>query len=169
MTMSDLICVMRDGRIVQYGTQKEIYGRPRNTYVAGFVGEPRMSMVKGGLEQHAEDVVFVTPDVRIGLGSARSLGLVDGAWPSVTLGVRSEDVVVHPGAPVAGRTAFPATVGLMEPVGSDTFVELDIGGATIVARVDADLELSLGQPVTAELRPKGIHLFDSVAGDRIVA
>lgn len=168
MTMSDLICVMRDGRIVQYGTQAEVYGRPRNTYVAGFVGEPRMSMLPGTLEHGADTVAFVTPGVRIDLGPASALGLADGAWPSVTLGVRSEDVLVHPGSSSPGRSTFPATVGLMEPIGSDTFVELDIGGATIVARIDADLELDLGQRVNAQLRPKGIHLFDT-EGDRIVA
>jgi len=57
----------------------------------------------------------------------------------------------------------------MEPIGSDTFVELDIGAATIVARVEPDLPISLGQPVWAELRPSSIHLFARESGERIVA
>ncbi len=169
MTLSDLICVMRDGKPVQYGPQNDVYGKPRNTYVAGFVGKPRMSMLTGGLEQGADAVTFANPDLRIDLGPAAGLGLKDGSWPEVTLGVRSEDVLVHPADAPTGRTTFPAIVGLMEPIGSDTFVELTAGGSTIVARVDADLPLELGQPVTAELRRKAIHLFDAPAGDRIVA
>ncbi len=169
MTLSDLICVMRDGRPIQYGTQAEIYGKPRNLYVAGFVGKPSMSMLTGTLEHGADSVAFVNPTLRIDLGPAAGLGLVDGTWPSVTLGIRSEDVLVHTDGTAGGQGTFEATVGLTEPIGSDTFVELDAGGATVVARVDADLPLQLGQRVVAELRPKGIHVFDSEAGDRIVA
>ncbi len=57
----------------------------------------------------------------------------------------------------------------MEPIGSDTFVELDVGGPTIVARVSPDLPISLGQAVTAELRRSSIHIFAKGTGERIVA
>jgi multiple sugar transport system ATP-binding protein len=62
---------------------------------------------------------------------------------------------------------FSAVVGLTEPIGSDTFAELDAGEASIVARVDPDLPLSLGQPVSARLRRSGIHLFDTETGERV--
>ena len=169
MTLSDLICVMRDGKIVQSGTQSEIYGKPRNMYVAGFVGKPRMTLLDGSLEHHADGVAFVSADTRIELGPAAELGLVEGSWSSVTLGVRAEDVIVHTNGAQAGRATFPATVGLMEPIGSDTFVELDVGASTIVTRVTPDLPISLGQPVSAELRRPGIHLFARESGERIVA
>jgi multiple sugar transport system ATP-binding protein len=169
MTLSDLIAVMRDGKLVQYGTQHQVYRKPANTYVATFVGKPRMSLVGGALEHAADGVTFVTPDLRIELGPAAALGLRDGAWPSVVLGVRAEDVVVHPNGTASGIATFPATVGLMEPIGSDTFVELDLGAETIVARVSPDLPLTLGQSVAAELRPSGIHLFEHEHGERIVA
>ena len=96
MTLSDLICVMRDGKIVQSGSQGDIYGKPRSLYVAEFVGKPKMSLLDGSLERGADGVAFVSPDVRIDLGSAAALGLADGAWPTVVLGVRAEDVVLHP-------------------------------------------------------------------------
>src|SRR3954464_63668 len=67
MTLSDLIAVMRDGKIVQFGPQAEIYGKPRNEYVATFVGKPKMSLVEGMLEYRADDVDFVGPGIRIGL------------------------------------------------------------------------------------------------------
>jgi multiple sugar transport system ATP-binding protein len=169
MTLSDLICVMRDGKIVQSGTQQEIYGKPRNLYVAGFVGKPKMSLLGGKLEHHADGVTFVGVDTRIELGTVAALGLADGAWPSVVLGVRSEDVIVHTNGSAVGRGTFSASIGLMEPIGSDTFVELDIGDRQVVARVSPDLPISLGQPVSAELRPSGIHLFDQETGERIVA
>ena len=96
MTLSDLICVMREGKIVQSGSPTDIYTKPSNLYVAGFVGKPRMSLLVGSLEQGADAVTFVTPDLRIDLGRGADLGLADGPWPDVTLGVRAEDVIVEP-------------------------------------------------------------------------
>jgi multiple sugar transport system ATP-binding protein len=169
MTLSDVICVMRDGKIVQSGTQQEIYGKPRNLYVAGFVGKPKMSLLRGSIEQHADGVAFVGPRTRIELGPAAALGLADGSWSNVVLGVRAEDVIVRTNGATGGRNRVAATIGLMEPIGSDTFVELAVAGATIVARVSPDLPLALDQPVSVELRPTGIHLFAEETGERIVA
>jgi multiple sugar transport system ATP-binding protein len=169
MTLSDLICVMREGKIVQSGSPREIYGRPRNLYVAGFVGKPKMSLLVGSLDRGDDGVAFANPDVRIELGSAAELGLADGDWPRVALGVRAEDVTIQPVASQTGRVTFPSTVGLMEPIGSDTFVELLVGDATIVARVDPDTAVAPSQPVSAMLRPGGIHLFSRDTGERIVA
>ena len=169
MTLSDLIAVMRDGKIVQFGPQAEIYGKPRNEYVATFVGKPKMSLVEGALEYHADDVDFVGPGIRIGLGGRGALGLREGQWPSVSLGVRAEDVKIvgHTAAGTPG--SFEATVQLLEPIGSDTFVELAVGPAAIVARVDPDLVLEIGQAVRAEMAPSRIHLFERANGDRINA
>ena len=69
MSLSDLIAVMRDGKVVQLGTTREVYRNPRDLYVATFVGKPKMSLVDGALERSNGDVVFVSPDLRIALGS----------------------------------------------------------------------------------------------------
>ena len=126
MTLSDLICVMRDGKIIQAGSQSEIYTKPRNIYVAEFVGKPRMSLVKGALEHGADGVTFVGQGLRIDLGPAAELQLSNAAAPAVVLGVRAEDVIVSTDSDASG---FAATVGLTEPIGSDTFVELEAGEA----------------------------------------
>ena len=78
MSLSDLIAVMRDGKVVQLGTAREVYRNPRDLYVATFVGKPKMSLVDGALERSNGEVMFVSPDLRIGLGSAAELGLQDG-------------------------------------------------------------------------------------------
>jgi multiple sugar transport system ATP-binding protein len=169
MTLSDLIAVMRDGKLVQFGTQHEVYRRPANTYVATFVGKPKMSLVEGTLEHHDGAVDFVGPALRISLGAPEALGLVDGAHARVALGVRAEDVRIQLNGTAETPRTFNATVGLMEPIGSDTFVELVVGEATIVARAAPDIEVALGQPVRAELMPGRIHLFDLESGNRLVA
>ncbi len=167
MTLSDLICVMRDGKIVQSGSQAEIYTRPRTMYVAEFVGKPRMSLVDGSLERGADGVTFVGKGLRIDLGPAAALGLRDGTAPESVLGVRAEDVIVTTDTSNVVSPGFAAKVGLTEPIGSDTFVELEAGETSIVARVDPDLSLALDQPVVARLRRSGIHLFDHETGERI--
>jgi multiple sugar transport system ATP-binding protein len=167
MTLSDLICVMRDGKIIQSGTQAEIYTKPRTMYVAEFVGKPRMSLVEGSLEHGADAVTFVGAGLRIELGPPSGVGLGDRTAPAVVLGVRAEDVIVATETSTVVSPGFEAKVGLMEPIGSDTFVELEAGATSIVARVDPDLSLALDQPVTARLRRSGIHLFDAGSGERI--
>jgi multiple sugar transport system ATP-binding protein len=169
MTLSDLIAVMRDGKLVQFGSQHEIYRRPANTYVATFVGKPKMSLLEGDLEHHDGSVDFVGPNLRIPLGSPASIGLADGDHRRVALGIRAEDVRIQlDGAPDTPRT-FGAEVGLMEPIGSDTFVELAVGASTIVARAAPDIDVALGQTVRADMAPGRIHLFDLGSGERLVA
>ncbi|MEV0129666.1 ABC transporter ATP-binding protein [Dactylosporangium sp. NPDC050688] len=164
MTLSDLIAVMRDGKLVQYGTQHEVYGKPRDMYVATFLGKPRMSLIEGSLERHADEVVFTAPGLRLGLGTAASIGLHDGEWPRVAAGLRAEDVSL--GAP--GALSFDAQVALLEPIGSDTFVELEVGGATVVARVPPEDPVAVGDRVTAVIKPGRVHLFDLDSTERIV-
>ena len=135
MTLSDLIAVMRDGKLVQFGTQDEIYRRPRDTYVATFVGKPRMSLVEGALE--------------VGDGRARLRRRRPPRRPRHARRARAR--TARPGARGDGRArrgraghpdrsggpppgSFPATVQLLEPIGSDTFVELAGGSGARSSR-----------------------------------
>jgi multiple sugar transport system ATP-binding protein len=136
-------------------------------YVAEFVGKPRMSLVDGSLERGAAGVTFVSAGLRIDLGPAAAIGLGDESPPDVVMGVRAEDVIVATDPSTVSSSGFEARVGLTEPIGSDTFVELEAGEASIVARVDPDLSLALDQPVAARLRRSGIHLFAKDSGERI--
>lgn len=167
MTLSDIIAVMRDGKLVQAGTQAEIYGRPQHLYVATFVGKPRMGLLEGTLVAEGTDVAFEGHGVRFTLGSAEALGLDGTASPEVTLGIRAEDLAIRlDAAAPRGPRMFEATVQLLEPIGSDTYVELSVGPTSLVSRAAPDLPLRLGQPVTVEASGR-IHLFDRATGQRI--
>jgi multiple sugar transport system ATP-binding protein len=167
MTLSDRIAVMRDGKLVQFGSQEEIYRRPRDTYVATFVGKPRMSLVEGELVGEADTVALVADGLRLPLGSPARLGTAAASSKRVVVGVRAEDVRLHVVEDAVADGAVAATVALLEPVGSDTFVELDVGGTSIVARVAPDLPLRIGQPVAVRLPSERMHLFDAETGLRL--
>jgi multiple sugar transport system ATP-binding protein len=171
MTLSDAIAVMSEGKLVQYGTQSEVYSRPRNIYVANFVGKPKMSMVNGRLEADADAFQFVSDDgaMKVRIGRPGEVRLGDADHGRVALGIRAEDVHVSTnGASDSGRS-FEATVGLREPIGSDTFIELVAGEAMVVARAAPDFEVGLGQAVTGEISAGRMHLFALETGERINA
>jgi multiple sugar transport system ATP-binding protein len=166
MTLSDVIAVMRDGRVVQAGPQAEIYGRPAHLYVATFVGKPRMGLLQGTLVADGAEVAFAGEGVRIGLGTPESQGLDGRTAGEVTLGVRAEDLRIRLDTDAAGPRVFDATVQLLEPIGSDTYVEVSVGSTSLVSRVAPDLPVTLGQPVKVEAAGR-IHLFDRASGDRL--
>ena len=128
-----------------------------------------MSLVEGDLEHHDGSVEFV------GAGHAgrsrrpAAIGLAEGDHRRVALGIRAEDVRIQLNGAADGPRTFGAQVGLMEPIGSDTFVELAVGPSTIVARAAPDIDVTLGQNVRAELTPGRVHLFDLESGNRLVA
>jgi multiple sugar transport system ATP-binding protein len=167
MVLSDLIAVMRDGKIVQYASQQEIYSKPANLYVATFVGKPKMSLIEGRLEYHDDGVSFIAPSINLNLGQARELSL-DGSTSGrqVVAGFRAEDVGIVDGD-LQGPTTFRALVSLDEPIGSDTFVELSVESSTIVARVSPDRKPAIGGTVTVTVSPAKVHLFDPATGARI--
>jgi multiple sugar transport system ATP-binding protein len=84
------------------------------------------------------------------------------------MGIRAEDVRVLVDEVDAPAGSFGATVALLEPIGSDTFVELQAGEATMVARVAPDVRLEIGQKVRAMPAPGRVHLFERQGGTRII-
>ncbi|HEX2682151.1 MAG TPA: ABC transporter ATP-binding protein, partial [Candidatus Dormibacteraeota bacterium] len=166
MVLSDLIAVMRDGKVVQYASQQEVYAKPTNLYVATFVGKPKMSLIQGRLENEDDAVYFVGPSMKLRLGAPREINLNGSEASEVVAGVRAEDVGILDGD-VIGPTTFRAVVSLHEPIGSDTFVELAIDGVTVVSRVAPDRRPPIGQTVTASVSAAKVHLFDAVSGARI--
>jgi multiple sugar transport system ATP-binding protein len=168
MSLSDLIAVMKDGKVVQFGPQEEIYLRPLSLYVATFVGRPRMSLLHGSLGASGSAAVFTGDGIRLTLPDRAASAGGSGQRDAV-LGVRAEDValsVLAAGAQ-AGPNELQGTIVLLEPMGSDTFVEVQVASQSIVARVSPSLALSLGQNVALTLKLDRLHLFDAQNEERI--
>jgi len=151
MTMADKIVVLNGGRIEQAGAPLELYDRPVNIFVAGFIGSPSMNMLPGVTEAGG---------VRAG-GALLPLpaGMKAAAGREVTYGIRPEHLAAGPG--------IEGTVAVVEPTGSETHVVLRAGGAEIVALFRDRVAFRPGDALSLAPDPAKVHLFDRGSGVRL--
>ena len=162
MTMADRIAVMNAGRIEQLGGPLEIYRRPATHFVAGFFGMPTMNFLDGSVASADGRAEFRGAGLTVALDGSTDAPL---GGRDVVLGVRSEHVLVVD-ASTPGAT--PATVSLIEPLGDATLLFFEHGGARrMVAKVDPDLPVSVGDGIHVTLDAANLHLFDAGNGDRL--
>jgi multiple sugar transport system ATP-binding protein len=157
MTMADRIVVMDRGLVQQVGPPLTVYGDPANRFVAGFFGVPAMNFIDGAVAAHGDTLRFEAAGGELDLGRRERAGA--GA---VTLGVRPEHVRLSPDG-----QGWPAAVSLIEPMGDETLVFLDYGGpASIVAKVDAEEKVAVGDRRRFGFRPDRLVFFDAATGER---
>jgi multiple sugar transport system ATP-binding protein len=153
MTMADTIVVMREGRIAQSGAPLDLYDRPADTFVAGFIGSPAMNLIEGeGLDGH-----LVAGELRI-----PAPGLPDGR--QVVWGLRPEHLLLGASPETPG---IEAVVKVVEPTGSETHLVAEAGGRDLVAVSRDRLALRPGDPVRLNPEPGRMHLFEPGSGQRI--
>ncbi|MCA0047403.1 sn-glycerol-3-phosphate ABC transporter ATP-binding protein UgpC [Mesorhizobium sp. B283B1A] len=152
MTMADKIVVMRDGRIEQVGAPLELFDRPANLFVAGFIGSPSMNLLKGVVRKGGVDIAGTLFPI------APNNAVQDGR--AVVYGVRPEHLEIHP-------DGVPAKISVVEPTGSETLVFLRFGDGEMVALFRERHDFKPGD--TLKLRPRldHIHLFDAETGKRL--
>jgi multiple sugar transport system ATP-binding protein len=157
MTLGDRVVVMKDGRVQQLGEPLELYGKPANKFVAGFIGSPAMNFIEvsisaanGALWAHAEGLRVRVPE-RIG----------PRAGGRVTLGVRPEALRLANGPDEgADDFSFPTEVDVVEPLGNEILLNFRAGGVPMVARVDPGTRVHAHQSVRFALDPARVHFFD---------
>ncbi|MBA0126196.1 sn-glycerol-3-phosphate ABC transporter ATP-binding protein UgpC [Haloechinothrix sp. YIM 98757] len=165
MTMGDRVALLDEGVVQQCGTPRELYERPANVFVAGFIGSPAMNLRQGRLTEHGADIGGMTvPVSRQARATAASDG--DGA---VTVGFRPEAIDL-----VGEDEGVAATVTLVEELGSDaycytTFRERESapGEVDVVARIDPRKPPAKGETVHLRVRPDETHVFSTATGARI--
>ncbi len=154
MTMADRIAVMNLGRLQQYGTPSDLYFKPTNVFVAGFIGSPPMNFVDGSLVEKDGGYVLDLGAFSIELPSDISDVLKKaGASTEVILGVRPEDITV-------GEGPYEGEVYVTEPLGKDLIVHIKVGDTILRALSGAQLKISPGSRVRFSIDIKRIHIFD---------
>ncbi|KHK98633.1 sugar ABC transporter ATP-binding protein [Microbacterium mangrovi] len=159
LTMGDRIAVLKDGLLQQVGTPRDLYEKPKNVFVAGFIGSPAMNLF--GVDLAEGGVRFGDLIVPV---EADTLGKAHGS--EVTIGVRPEDIQVsHDGQ------GLRVTVDLVEELGADGYLygHTTINGkrTDLVARVDGRNHPNAGEQVVLTPVPGHVHVFDIESGDRL--
>ncbi len=161
MTLADRIVALDAGVIQQVGPPLELYARPANRFVAGFIGSPKMNSLSGKVTATAKDHCTIRLDVGADLGVALGGQAIGEA---VTVGIRPEamQVYAHDGTIPEGVTALSAKVESVERLGNITFAYLDAGAADVVTvQVIGHSDLAGGQIVVAGLKADRVQVFNS--------
>jgi multiple sugar transport system ATP-binding protein len=149
MTLATRIAVMKGGVLQQLGTPHEVYNRPANTFVAGFMGSPRMNLVKAGLARQTGGLALECQEggsalVTIPLPAEVVPGALGAyAGREVIAGIRPEAVTLATEGMAAGplQRFVEARVEVIEPTGADTLAVIDLGGHEFTARLEPDVAL----------------------------
>ena len=152
MTMADKIVVMRDGRIEQVGAPLELFDKPANTFVAGFIGSPSMNLLNGTVKDGGVDVGGATLPLPKGAKADNGRKII--------YGIRPEHLQLE-------KSGVPVRVSVVEPTGSETLVFAKAGQADIVALFRERHEVKPKDELTLKPRIDRIHLFDAENGARI--
>jgi multiple sugar transport system ATP-binding protein len=153
MTMADQIVVMHDGRIEQTGSPLELYDRPANRFVAGFIGSPAMNFIEGTQKDGA---LVAANGARLPVAGA--IAANDGR--ALTYGIRPEHLDL-------ADDGFEAEVIVIEPTGSETQLFARLGQQEIVAIFRERHDFAPGQKIRLKPRAPVAHLFDASSGQRI--
>ena len=166
MTMGDRIVVMNQGVIQQVADPITLYDSPTNRFVAGFIGMPPMNAFEGTIVAEGEVLVFRQEAFSVPLPAAWRDALDPHVGRRVTFGIRPEDI----GSAVAeARGDLPrisATVDVIEPMGSESYIYLRTGNDTFVSRVDAHRKFAVGQQADLAVMMEKAHIFEA-DGDQV--
>ena len=165
MTMGDRVAVLKSGRLQQFSTPTELYDRPANAFVAGFIGSPAMNLFTAPRTTDGVQIGATTLE----LPRATMNRLADAGLETVTVGIRPEQLELR-----KDGTGFAVVVELVEELGSESYVYArGTGGSnpapvSFVARSASRSPAKLAENATMAVRPDAtVHLFHPVSGDRI--
>jgi len=158
MTMADRIVVMHDGIVEQIGAPLELYDRPANLFVAGFIGSPAMNFFKGRIGANGVSAFETADGVKLPLASRPAAG--DGK-PAI-YGIRPEHFALS-------DDGAPGEVVVVEPTGSEIQVAAKLGGHDIIAVFRERHDFRPGDKIRLKPDPKLVHLFDEATGKRLNA
>jgi multiple sugar transport system ATP-binding protein len=160
MTLADRIVLMRDGLIEQQGAPLDLFERPSSTFVAGFLGSPRMNFLPGMLALDGEERAIHLGDTRVPIAPQRRIdGAVDGQ--PVLLGLRPEHLTrAHGPAPAEGCFRCDATIELVQPTGSRSYATFRLAGSPVMAELQAHDVSRPGERVAIDINMARASIFD---------
>ena len=158
MTLADKIVVMHGGYIQQHGTPSELFKKPANKFVAGFLGMPPMNFLDADLNDKAGTLFAEGKGFSIALPAERAATLKKTAQSAVTLGIRPSDLEYAPDA--STDNSLDLNVIVSEYVGAQSVLICNCGEGKITVELKSETPIALGATLRFAFQPENIHLFD---------
>lgn len=165
MTMATRIVIMRDGKIQQIGTPKEVYKFPKNVFVGSFIGSPPMNFFKAIFKDH--QLIFGQSKLNLSERIQMELSKRGYQNKEIIIGVRPEDITFHPTNHHPELQSIRAEVQLSELYGSEVILYTDVEGNRITAKVDPNVELDAETVIELGFNVDKFHYFDQETEERI--
>ncbi|WP_122053868.1 ABC transporter ATP-binding protein [Vibrio sp. Evd11] len=169
MTLADRIAVMKDGELQQLGTPKEIYTKPNNMFVAGFMGSPSMNFIKTmvDLDDDQNPIIKVvgTADQEHHIRLPQSMRDQDGK--ELVIGLRPEHITEQEGDDVSATTKLDLQLEVLEPTGPDTIAMVKVNDQEVACRLSPEFEVSVGQMAPLHFDLSKAVFFDAQTEARI--
>ncbi|MCG9556248.1 sn-glycerol-3-phosphate ABC transporter ATP-binding protein UgpC [Vibrio kanaloae] len=169
MTLADRIAVMKDGELQQLGTPQEIYTKPNNMFVAGFMGSPSMNFIKTmvDLDEEQNPIIKVvgTADQEHHIRLPQSMRDQDGK--ELVIGLRPEHITEQEGDDVSASTKLDLQLEVLEPTGPDTIAMVKVNDQEVACRLSPEFEVSVGQMAPLHFDLSKAVFFDAQTEARI--
>ena len=162
MTLGDRIVVMKDGVVQQVDTPQNLYEKPVNLFVAGFMGSPQMNFLDAVVDVKGDTAYLKVAGSEIPLPPAKSKKLIEGGYAgkTVTFGIRPEDVYDSEMFIETAKCVFESTIKVYELLGAEVYLYFDLAEFPITARVDSRTTARPGDTVKFAFDVEKIHVFD---------
>lgn len=160
MTMGDRIAVMNNGMIMQVGTSDEVYNKPANKFVAGFIGTPQMNFFDSTVIEEDGKLLLDSGDFRIELPDDIAKTVKDYTGKTVTVGIRPEHIYPKGSIPPRAKklAKITGTIDFIEPLGSDTIIHLNTGSLILVIKLGGSHKFH-EKTLEAYIDLDAIHIF----------
>ena len=160
MTLGKRIAVILNGELQQVDAPLEVYGKPKNKFVAGFIGSPSMNFVNGKLDKAGDHIFFDSQDFKMVLPKDYEPIVRGSIGKEVVLGIRPEDILNHELRDTNYQCQLEGKVDYRELMGSETYLYLKVGKTPLVTRADAMCDAVTGSVYCIYINLHKIHIFD---------
>ena len=169
MTMGDRIVVMNNGLIQQVGSPLDLYNKPTNLFVAGFIGSPSMNFVDCRIAEENGSVLIETSGFKVALPEDLAVKAKAAAADNFIFGVRPEDITKKgAGEPSARKSeTVEARINVVETLGKETYLDITAGNDTLTAIISPSTRVSPEENIELEINLDKIHLFSKDDGEAI--
>jgi len=167
MTLGDRIVVMKDGLVQQVGEPLTIYDKPKNRFVAGFIGTPPMNFMKGRVVVENGKTVFQESSANVPVPARLCGMLARYNGKDVVMGVRPEDIHDRPHQDIKETFEMVMKVDVVELLGDDMLIYLRTADNVVISKVDSHPGIEHGQDLKVKLDMSKVHFFDPETGENV--